>query len=207
VHPRAGQFEGHIPDQIAGGQVRNPKESEERPVEMTSPTSPTDRMLYPVIIPVGWSLIGPSSERSPLPDARGMSFHRVRAVGALLASEDPAGRSRLEAMMLRGVRDFGRMDQKCLDAYGQVLLEQEKPYSPRLTEKSLLGLVFGAEPAAKIVIARRDPREERASIQYLLRDADGQCWQLNYVVRSENLPSWRTWLAEIERPDASKGDA
>jgi hypothetical protein len=163
-------------------------------------------MLYPIIIPAGWSLVASNGERTPLPDAQGKAFHRVRAVGALLASEDPASHSQPEAMMLRGIADFGRMDDKRLDAFAQAFLEQEAQHSPRIAEKGLLTLAFSRDVAGKVAITRGELRDDRISIQYLIRDVEGLCWQLNYIVRLDKIDTWRMWLSEIERPTVAGAD-
>jgi hypothetical protein len=119
-------------------------------------------------------------------------------MGALLASEDTIPGKRPEAVVLRGINDFVRMDRYVLDRYAETLLAQEAQYSSRLVSKEVVGLVFSPEPAGRVIIERCDPQDQRTSIQYLLRDAKGECWQLNYLIRSENLALWATWASEME---------
>ncbi len=155
--------------------------------------------IYPVVVPLGWKLIGKEGADVGIPAVPGDPFHRITAKGALLATE--AVRSDQPEVMT--VRPFGSSDlftSQGLDRYVEAVMVTlgERGLEPRLDEKRIGTCALGTGPCVKVVVSRMSPTESRMEIHYLTQDQRDQSWEIVYLVRRAEIERWRLLLAEIE---------
>jgi len=156
--------------------------------------------VYPVVVPLGWKLIGSAGEDVPIPPVPGAPFHRILAQGALLATEE-ARTEQAEMMMVRHFplpAPITNMLDRYADAVMGTLAKQG--LNPRLDEKRIGTCTLSDEPCAKVVVSRLAPRDGRLEIHFLVRDKKDVTWELTYLLRQAEIDRWRPLLAEVEGP-------
>jgi hypothetical protein len=157
--------------------------------------------LYPVVVPLGWKLIGPAGEDVAIPPVPGHPFHRILARGALLATE-AARTDQPELMTARRYALPGPVTPEILDRYAAVIVETlaKQGLEPRVDEKRIGICALSAEPCGRVVVSRLAQRDGRMQIHFLVRDQKGEPWELTYLIRRADVERWRPLLAEIEGP-------
>lgn len=155
--------------------------------------------LYPIPIPHTWKLIGSQGEDIAIPPVAGHPFHRILARGALLAMEkEPTGPA--EAMTLRQIALPSELSATLLQSYVLQVVESlaQQGLAPRVLDQRVAICRLSATPAAKVVLERNHPRDDRLELRYLVRDQTGQGWELVYLLRRGNLDAWGPLLSEID---------
>lgn len=160
-----------------------------------------DGGIYPVVVPLGWKIVGPSGEHEDIPAIPGHPFHRILGRGALLAVE--AVRSDQPELMV--LRQYGLrvpVTSAMLGRYADSVLHalSLKTLRPRVDEQRIGICALSSQPAGKVVVSRLAPGDGRMDIRYLVRDLKGQPWELTYLVRQSDIDRWRPLLEEIEGP-------
>jgi hypothetical protein len=151
--------------------------------------------IYPVAVPLGWKLVDANGKPESIPAVAGDPFHRVLAKGALVASPAGSGEDS-EAVMFTALHEPAPITRSLLESYAEevVAAAKAKGFAPRIDEKTMLD----TPPRGRLVLARTAPNDGRIERHYLLADAQGVTWQLVYLVRPENLPSWQPLFAAVE---------
>jgi hypothetical protein len=154
--------------------------------------------IYPVVIPLGWKLVGPAGEDIDIPAVPGQPFHRVLAQGAIMAVE-PELTGQPEAMTVRRFSLPGSISPEILDRYASDVLQElaKKGLTPTVAEKRVGICALSDEPCGRLVIDR-GPADGRTEIHFVVRDQRSDSWELTYLVRQANLDRWRSLLADIE---------
>jgi hypothetical protein len=162
--------------------------------------------IYPVVVPLGWKLVGPAGEDIAIPPVPGQTFHRILAQGALLATE-ATRTEQAEMMTVRRYSLPGPITPDILDRYAGIILEAlaKQRLTPVLDEKRIGICALSDEPCGRIVVSRRSPADGRTEIHFLVRDQKGDTWELTYLIRQADAHRWRALLAEIDGPGAYPG--
>jgi hypothetical protein len=157
--------------------------------------------LYPVIVPLGWKLIGSAGEDVAIPAVPGHACHRFLARGALLATEVERN-AHPELMTVRQVRFVGPVTAEVLDRCAAVVVDAlaNQGVKPRVDDKRVGVCALSSEACGRIAIRRMAFGDRRMEIHYLLRDQKHQPWELSYLVRQANVESWRPLFAEMDGP-------
>jgi hypothetical protein len=157
--------------------------------------------IYPVVVPLGWKLVGPAGEDIAIPPVPGQPFHRLLAKGALMAVE-PALTEQPEVMTVRPYALPGSITPELLDRYTDLVVQAlvKQGLRPRVAERRIGIGALSNEPCGRIVIDRGVPADGRTEIHFLVRDQKGDSWELTYLIRQTDVDRWRSLLAEIEGP-------
>jgi hypothetical protein len=157
--------------------------------------------IYPVIVPLGWKLVGPAGEDIAIQAVPGHPVHRILAQGALLATEESHDAQR-EMMTVRPYPLPGPVTPDILDRYTKLVLESltKKGLKPRLEGRHFGICALSHEPCGKVVMSRMSPQDDRMEIHFVLRDQKREGWELTYLIRRAEVERWRLLLAEIDGP-------
>jgi hypothetical protein len=157
--------------------------------------------IYPVVVPLGWKLIGPAGEDLAIQPVPGHPVHRILAQGALLATET-ARTEQPEVMTARRYALPGPVTPDILDRYVDVIVAAlaKQGLKPRVEEKRVGICALSEEPCGKVVVSRLAQADGRMEIHFLTRDQKGEAWELTYLIRRADVDRWRSLLAEIEGP-------
>jgi hypothetical protein len=157
--------------------------------------------IYPVVVPLGWKLIGPAGEDIAIQRVHGHPHHRILAQGALLATET-ARTEQPEVMTARRFALPGPVTPDILDRYSDAVVDAlgKKGVKPRVDEKRIGICALSEEPCGKLVVSRLAQADGRMEIHFLVRDQKREPWELTYLIRQADVDRWRPLLEEIEGP-------
>lgn len=156
--------------------------------------------IYPVVVPLGWNLVGPAGEDEAIPHIPGHPVHRILAKGALMAVEpEPASQPEM-MMVVRRYTLSGPITSDILDRYADSVFRalQKQGLEPHLNEKRVGICALSPKQSGRVVLRRDAAGDGRMEIRFLVRDQKGDAWELTYLIRQVDADRWRSLLAEVD---------
>jgi len=150
-----------------------------------------------VVAPLDWKLVNTNGQDESIPALPGSAFHRIHAMGSLLATEPTPNKERAELLMFSSAHAPGPVTEAIVDRYATMTMKTDLPNGVTRTigEKRVFQHAASGRPRGKVVMNRTDDCVE---LHYLVVDKQNETWTLQYKIRQENLPRWRSLLAELE---------
>jgi hypothetical protein len=149
------------------------------------------------VVPFGWKLVDASGKQQEIPTVPGTKYHRLPANRALLATDGNAA-DKGESMLLASFHSRGPVTASMLDRYAEQVAKSAPAGTQKKVEaKQMFTHTTTREPRGKLFVSRM-PADGRHEIHYLFTDRAHETWQLVYLVRNENVDTWRTVLAELD---------
>src|SRR4051812_46965275 len=77
--------------------------------------------IYPVAVPLGWKLVNEAGKPEDIPSVAGDPFHKIIAIGAILAQPPGPQVASSEAVMFTALHEPAPITQSTLDRYVETM--------------------------------------------------------------------------------------